>query len=191
MPLRQLLGERGSLGLQAIALTAVQFHLVQRPRQLLARVSKIRLLLFVLTLRLFYFQLQSVAALRYLLHFGRSSSLFRHELRPFVDYQPLRLLRERLLAPDEHAVAHVEVLAVDAQLRVEERAVGAAADRLALPAVLPRRQPRLPLAASVERVEAVVRLRLRRLLPAVLLRRPPRVAVAVVCTNALQACFLA
>ena len=38
-----------------LALSPVQFHLVQRLRQLLARVSKIRLLLLVLMLPLFYF----------------------------------------------------------------------------------------------------------------------------------------
>ena len=89
----QLLSERGSLGLQAFALAAVQFHLVQRLRQLLARVSQIRLLLLILTLRLLHFRLQPVAALRYLLHLGRSSTLLCHKLRPLVDCLLLRLLR--------------------------------------------------------------------------------------------------
>ena len=89
----QLLSEHGSLGLQAFTFAAVQFHLVQRLRQLLARVSQIRLLLLILTLRLLNFRIQPVAALRYLVCLDRSGTLLCHKLRPLVDCLLLRLLR--------------------------------------------------------------------------------------------------
>ena len=88
-----MLGQRRALALQALALIAIEFHLVQRLRKVLPRVSQIRLLLLVLTLGLFNVRLQALTALHHLLDLGGGSALLCNKFRPLVDCRLLRLLR--------------------------------------------------------------------------------------------------